>query len=149
MIDPLLEQPGLRTSVINSLTEAGVLKSVNLIGGSSPQKIYELAAQKQMKWSLFFIDGDHERPHPLQDTVACHACASEDAMILFHDLASPDVAEGLDYLLENGWQTVVYQTMQIMGAAWRGNVQPVQHVPDPQVSWPSPAHLGRHPVSGH
>lgn len=41
-----------------------------------------------------------------------------------------------------------YQTMQIMGVAWRGAMQPVAHVPDPAVRWTLPAHLEGWPVSG-
>ena len=74
--------------------------------------------------------------------------AEEDAIILFHDLAAPAVAQGLDYLKQRGWQTVVYQTMQIMGAAWRGNVEPVKHQPDPNISWQLPPHLHGYSVSG-
>jgi HEAT repeat protein len=35
-----------------------------------------------------------------------------------------------------------------MGVAWRGNVTPVPHQPDPRVEWSLPAHLRGHPVSG-
>ena len=41
---------------------------------------------------------------------------------------------------------MVYQTMQIMGVAWRGDIQPVEHQPDPQVNWVLPKHLAHHPV---
>jgi hypothetical protein len=43
---------------------------------------------------------------------------------------------------------MIYQTMQVMGVAWRGNVRPVEHFPDPSVDWPEAAHLRRHPFSG-
>ena len=73
--------------------------------------------------------------------------AGEDAIILFHDLTAPDVAKGLDYLKQRGWHTVIYQSMQIMGAAWRGNVEPLKHQPDPSVSWNLPAHLEGYDIS--
>jgi hypothetical protein len=38
--------------------------------------------------------------------------------------------------------------MQIMGVAWRGNVEPVRHSPDPAIQWQLPAHLQRYSVSG-
>src|SRR6185436_11553542 len=40
------------------------------------------------------------------------------------------------------------QTAQVMGMAWRGDVAPVAHVPDPEVAWQMPAHLAGLPVSG-
>src|SRR5260370_31774944 len=80
--------------------------------------------------------------------MACEGHAAQDALMLFHELASPEVARAIDYLKDKGWNTMVYQTMQVMGVAWRGNVQPAQHFPDPSIIWPLPVHLGRHRVSG-
>jgi len=147
VIDPLLARLEFYESVSNSLSTAGFLDAVNLIAGYSPQKVEELAAQLERKWSLIFIDGGHEAPAPLNDAIICHQLAEADALILFHDLASPDVAQGLDYLKQKGWQTMVYQTMQIMGVAWRGNIEPVRHQPDPKILWQLPSHLQDYIVS--
>ena len=148
VVDPLLEAPAFYSSVDESLTAAGVRSRVNLIAGYSPQRVEELAATHSRQWSLIFIDGDHDAPAPLQDAIACEPLAAEDAIILFHDLASPEVAAGLDYLKQRGWNTMVYQTMQIMGVAWRGAVQPIAHRPDPAIDWQLPDHLRHYPVSG-
>jgi hypothetical protein len=43
---------------------------------------------------------------------------------------------------------MVYQTMQIMGVAWRGNVEPVIHQPDTNIDWQLPPHLQDYVVSG-
>lgn len=147
VIDPLLAQADIYESVTNSLRDAGVLETVNLVSGYSPQKVEELAEKLQCKWSLFFIDGSHEAPCPLNDAIVAAKLAEEDALILFHDLTSPDVAQGLDYLKQQGWNTMIYQTMQIMGVAWRGNIEPVQHQPDPQINWYLPEHLKNYTVS--
>jgi len=148
VVDPLLNDPGVHQTVSDSLTSAGVRDRVNLVPGYSPQAVQALAAQRQQPWSLIFIDGNHERPGPLEDAMVCAQLAAPDAAIVFHDLASPDVAEGLEYLRQQGWNTMVYQTMQIMGVAWRGQVQPVRHLPDPSVRWKLPAHLQSFMVSG-
>ncbi|NQE35342.1 putative glycosyltransferase EpsJ [Microcoleus sp. IPMA8] len=151
VVDPLLERQDIRQSVIDSiqgaLNASGVQTSVELIPGYSPQRVEEFSAQFNRKWSLIFIDGEHGGDGPLNDAIACEKLAEEDAIILFHDLTAPDVAQGLDYLKQRGWQTVVYQTMQIMGAAWRGNVEPVKHQPDPKISWQLPAHLHGYNIS--
>ncbi|MEH1965727.1 glycosyltransferase [Nostoc sp.] len=148
VIDPLLNREDIYESVSNSLQHAGVLDSVNLICGYSPNKVQELAKKLQCKWSLIFIDGDHEAPGPLNDAIICEQLAEADALILFHDLNSPDVAQGLNYFKQKGWNTMVYQTMQIMGVAWRGNVEPVQHQSDPTINWKLPKHLQHYSVSG-
>ncbi len=147
VVDPLLDNPNFFESINSSLDEAGVLSSVNLVGGYSPQKVEELAQQFQRKWSLIFIDGNHDTPSPLNDAIVCEKYAEEDALILFHDLTSPDVTEGLEYLRQKGFKVMIYQTMQIMGVAWRGNVEPVMHDPDPQVDWHLPKHLQNYSVS--
>jgi glycosyltransferase involved in cell wall biosynthesis/predicted O-methyltransferase YrrM len=147
VIDPLLARSEVYDSVRGSLEAAGVIDRVNLVPGYSPQQVELLASQQQRRWSLIFIDGNHEAPGPLQDAIACEPYAETDAAIVFHDLASPDVAEGLNYFRQQGWNTLVYQTMQIMGIAWRGNVQPVAHQSDRSVSWQLPTHLQQYPVS--
>jgi predicted O-methyltransferase YrrM len=148
VIDPLLVREEFRASVVQSLSAAGVLPRITLYGGMSPQGVLEIAARNaQRKWSLIFIDGDHEGDAPLNDAKACLPLLEPDGMVVFHDLAAPAVARGLDYCRDQGWNTLVYQTMQIMGAAWRGNVKPIEHHPDPAVKWELPAHLNGHPVS--
>ena len=153
VVDPLLERDDIRQSVIDSiqgaLNASGVQTTVELIPGYSPQRVEEIAAQFNRKWSLIFIDGEHGEPGPLNDAIVCEQFVEEDAIILFHDLTAPDVAQGLDYLKQRGWHTVIYQTMQIMGAAWRGNVEPLKHQPDPNISWQLPAHLQGYDVSSN
>ncbi|MEB3883626.1 TIGR01627 domain-containing protein [Lyngbya sp. CCY1209] len=148
VVDPLLAQPEFYESVSSCLRAAKVLDLVNLMAGYSPAKVEEFAGEIDYKWSLIFIDGNHEAPGPLDDAIACEKLADEDALILFHDLASPDVSQGLDYFKEKGWNTMIYQTAQIMGVAWRGNVEPVEHQPDPRVQWSLPEHLRGYVVSG-
>jgi hypothetical protein len=148
VIDPLLANPDIYGSVIGSLRAAGVMDRVTLVPGQSPGKVFELAGLQRRRWRLIFIDGNHDAPHPLNDAKAVHLVCDDDAMVLFHDLVSPHVAAGLDYLRAAGWNTMVYQTMQIMGVAWRGSARPVEHIPDPSVAWAVPAHLRAHRMSG-
>lgn len=148
VIDPVLAQADFHESVRQSLQAAGVLSSVNLVAGFSPAQVDNLCGGSDRKWVLFFIDGNHEAPYPVFDTAVCVEHAEQDALILFHDLASPDVAHGLEYLRQRGWNTMVYMTAQIMGVGWRGNVEPVRHVPDPDVDWHVPDHLRSFVICG-
>ena len=144
VIDPAHEDPSFRAMVEESIACCGVSERVSLVRGRSPESVAELGR----KWSLFFIDGDHEAPGPLRDTLACLPYATADCAFVFHDLASPAVAAGLRALGDKGFHVVVYQTAQIMGMAWRGDVTPVAHVPDPEVAWQMPMHLAGLPVAG-
>ncbi|HEV7920644.1 MAG TPA: class I SAM-dependent methyltransferase [Thermoanaerobaculia bacterium] len=144
VIDPAHQDPVIRASVEDSLRRCGIAERVHLARGRSPESLAEL----KQRWSLFFIDGDHEAPAPLRDTAAALAYATDDCAFVFHDLASPAVAAPLRFLQEKGFNVVVYQTAQIMALAWRGDVAPVAHVPDPEVAWQLPPHLAGLPISG-
>jgi predicted O-methyltransferase YrrM len=148
VVDPMLDHPVIGARVRASLRSANLENNVSLYTGLSPAQVAEIYQQTQQKWSLIFIDGDHAQPAPLRDAIVADRFAEESALILFHDLACPDVAEGLAYLQARGWQVMVYQTMQIMGVAWRGKVAPIQHIPDPKVKWQLPSHLKGCSISG-
>lgn len=148
VIDPLLDDPEFCADVRASLKRAGVSGQTNLRGGFSPDAVRQLSKQMNAQWAFAFIDGDHEPGGPLRDAKVVAEFAAENAIVLFHDLASPHVAEGLAYFRDAGWQTMVYQTMQIMGVAWRGTMRPVDHIPDPEVDWKLPDHLLAFDVSG-
>ena len=144
VVDPAHDDPAFRAIVQESLDRCGVADRVALHGGRSPEAIANLGST----WNLFFIDGDHEAPAPVRDALACIPFAADDCAFVFHDLAAPAVAAGLLALRERGFHVVVYQTAQIMGLAWRGNVVPLLHHPDPDVAWQGPPHLAGLPISG-
>jgi glycosyltransferase involved in cell wall biosynthesis/predicted O-methyltransferase YrrM len=148
MIDPVFADSDFAAGVAASCRAAGVLDKVTFHAGFSPDAIDALAQSTGKRWSLIFIDADHEGDAPRIDAEAAIRNAADTAMVLFHDLASPYVAAGLHAMRTAGWRTMVYQTMQIMGVAWRGNVEPVAHVPDPKVFWTLPRHLSSFQVSG-
>lgn len=148
VIDPLLAEPGIYASVRGSLEAAGVMNRVTLVPGASPARVFEMTGLHGRRWNLFFIDGNHEAPGPLHDAMAVAAVAPADALVLFHDVVAPAVAAGLAHFRALGWHTMLYQTMQIMGVAWRGAMQPVAHVPDPDVDWTLPEHLNGWTISG-
>jgi predicted O-methyltransferase YrrM len=148
VVDPALAEPMHRESVEQALTCCGVRDSVRLHAAASPGSVRDLAGEKRPEWDLFFIDGDHEPPGPECDIEECLSHASPDAAFVLHDLASPDVAWGLRLLEARGFNILIYQTMQIMGFAWRGRARPTHHIPDQSVPWQLPHHLVGFPVSG-
>lgn len=147
IIDPILNQPQFRPTIERSLRRFNVMSNVHLHGGPSPDLVHEVAKTKSEKWSFFFIDGNHDGDAPLEDTIASLPFAADDCLMLFHDLASPHVSKALDHLKAQGWNTMIYHTAQIMGVAWRGNVQPIKHTPDPNIPHLSKSHLSSHSIS--
>jgi predicted O-methyltransferase YrrM len=148
VVDPALAEPMHRESVEQTLTCCGVRDSVRLYAAASPGSLRDLVGGERLEWDLFFIDGDHEPPSPERDIEECLLHASPNAAFVLHDLASPEVAWGLRLLEARGFNILIYQTMQIMGFAWRGRVRPTHHIPDPSVPWQLPHHLVGFPVSG-
>lgn len=148
VIDPVLEDPTFREDVMASLRRAGVLDRVLLHPGASPEEVVRISASAGKRWAMVFIDGDHEGDAPRRDAETVERYAADDALILLHDLVSPDVTAALEYLREQGWRTAIYQTMQIMGVAVRGAIRPIAHIPDPSQPWVLPAHLASFPVIG-
>ncbi len=148
VIDPIFENPDFARSVRACCEATGVSSRVTLHTGLSPEMVDSLAAANGRRWALVFIDGDHEGDAPRRDAEAAIRHAADTCIVLFHDLASPFVAAGLHAMRDAGWHTMVYQTMQIMGVAWRGDIEPPRHIPDPNVFWTLPSHLSGYPVSG-
>ena len=148
VIDPVLQDPDFLSDVRASLTRAGVVDRVMLDAGASPEAVDRLAAAAAKPWSFVFIDGDHDGAAPRRDAEAAARNAAGTAVLMFHDLLSPSVAAGLDYLRDQGWNTRLYLTMQVMGVAWRGDVEPIAHIPDPAQHWTLPSHLDGYDVSG-
>ena len=140
VVDPVLANPSFRDSVIASLESAGLADRVELHSVPSPQAIDDIARAGR-RWSFFFIDGNHDAPYPLFDTATAIEYAETDAAVVFHDLASPDVSQALQFLALRGWRTRLYHTAQIMGVAWRGDIEPPSHLADPVVAWHVPKHL--------
>ena len=62
-------------------------------------------------------------------------------MVVFHDMISPDVTAGLKVMADAGWHTMIINSMQVLGVAWRGEVEIPRHVADPNVPQLFHAHL--------
>lgn len=156
VVEPQLSSdPRILLALIDSLRRAGVQKRVNLVPGFSPAAVSSLVTKSTLslqgtsdpsltplKWAMIFIDGNHDGDGPLEDAQIAELHAADDALIMFHDLAFPDVARGWRYFVDKpGWKTCFYNTQQIIGIAWRGAAQPIHHVPDPAYDWTLPEHL--------
>ena len=94
VIEPQLNHdPRVLLALLHSLRAAEVHSHVTLHAGFSPAKV-EALAEASKRWSLIFIDGNHNGDYPLQDAIVASLYAEDDAMVFFHDLVFPDVARG-------------------------------------------------------
>jgi len=140
-IDARFAQQPVYDSVVESHARTHPVAHVTLVIGQAPFAVHEMARIKPELWSLFLIHGEHEADGPLNDTIACLRYAAADCAMVFHGLASPHMTRAVSHLKSLGWHVRVYHTAQIMAVAWRGNVTPVIHQPDPRVIWEIPAHV--------
>lgn len=130
--DPCLHDPQMRGYVAEALVGCG---NYNLLGMASPDAVYEMGMYAR-PWKLVFIDGDHTAPRPAVDALAAqHFCAA-DAAIVFHDALYPGVADAICLLRGLGWNSRLYRTSQVLAVCWRGDVEPVEHTPDPAITMP-------------
>jgi hypothetical protein len=143
VIDPALGHDDQMADVRASLAAVG---EARLWAGFSPSVVPAVRAYAPAPWSFAFIDGYHEGDAPANDARAILPLTADDALVMFHDLTSPYVAAGLERFAEAGWSVGLYNTMQIMGVAWRGATQPVPHIADKDMPPIETAHLRRFPV---
>ncbi len=99
----------------------GGASTTQLVPDTSPDAVISLG-DAGARWSFAFIDGDHDGEAPTQDALACEPYLEATAMVVFHDLVSPHVSAGLRALAAKGWNVMAYQTAQMMGVAWRGEI---------------------------
>jgi predicted O-methyltransferase YrrM len=146
VVEPLLADPEWRAEFEAVVDGAGGAERTILLAESSPEAVVRLG-QSGVRWSFAFIDGDHDGEAPTRDALALAPYLEPTAMVLFHDLVSPHVARGLRALEKSGWRVMAYQTAQMVGVAWRGDVAPVDHRPDPMQAWSVPEHLNGIPIA--
>jgi len=147
VVEPLLADPVWRAELEGVARAAGGGEMTILVPEASPAAVERLG-ESGVRWSFAFLDGDHDGEAPTRDALALATYLESTAMVLFHDLVSPYVANGLRALEAVGWNVMAYQTAQMIGAAWRGEVAPVAHKPDPSQAWRVPDHLKGIVVSG-
>lgn len=138
IVDPVLDIEPWKSSVRNSLSAVGVIEKCRFYAMYSPDCFNALPKHK---WGFIFIDGNHDNDGPLTDAVFACNVASENSLIMLHDLRAPAVSAALSYLKRNGWNTGLYITTQIMGVAWRGKVTPISHSFDKRFPFNIPYHL--------
>jgi hypothetical protein len=143
VIDPALGNADQMADVRASLSALGVAR---LWAGFSPSVVPAVRAVQPAPWSFAFIDGYHEGEAPAQDARAVLPLMADDALAMFHDLVSPHVAAGLAVFADAGWSVGLYNTMQVMGVAWRGAATPAPHVADKDMPAADGKHLARFPV---
>ena len=146
VIDPGLGYPDQMRDVAESLARVGGPGEAKLWAGFSPSIVPAVRATQSAPWSFAFIDGYHEGRAPLDDAEAVSPFMADDALVMFHDLISPHVAAGLGHFAEAGWSVGLYNTMQIMGIAWRGAARPFAHVADRNMPAIEAGHLRRYRV---
>ena len=147
VVEPLLADADWRGEFEAVVRGAGGASSTILVPEKSPAAVVRLG-EAGARWSFAFIDGDHDGEAPRNDALACARYLETTAMVVFHDLVSPQVAAGLRALAAEGFSIIAYQTAQMMGVAWRGAIAPVAHKPDPAQHWQVPDHLTGIPISG-
>lgn len=142
VIDPALGTPDHHDAVVYTLQHSAPDGNYHLHPGFSPEIVETVfQAGDGEPWHFAFIDGLHDGDAPLNDAKAVEPLMAGTAAVMFHDLACPDVHAGFRHFADAGWNTRIYETMQIMAIAWRGDYTPPEHIADPRASAADIEHL--------
>ncbi len=132
-IDPAFAKSAHEKDVADALDQVKDSNGYRLWSGGSPEVVKEVSDSAEGLWAFAFIDGDHDGDAPTKDAREVLKYLAPDAMVVFHDLTSPHVEQGLAVFRAAGFSTRLVNTMQVLGVAWRGDVVPPDHVADPSV----------------
>jgi predicted O-methyltransferase YrrM len=145
-IDPEFASP-VREAAIREVFDAISGREVyRLWAGYSPGLVSQARAAEEEPWSFVFIDGNHDGDAPRDDACEVLKYLADDAIVVFHDLTSPFVERGLAVYKNAGFSVKLFNTMQILGVAWRGSVHPPEHIQDPNVPVIFHEHLAKYLV---
>ncbi|MGI9607523.1 MAG: class I SAM-dependent methyltransferase [Acidimicrobiales bacterium] len=114
---------------------------IRLHPGFSPEILAPIAASRPELFGFAFVDGLHSEGGPTRDVDGLIPHLADDAIVVFHDLTFPDVAAAVRHIASLGWQIRVYNTMQVMAAAWRDGEPPPQYGGDRSHGIPLPVDL--------
>ena len=140
-IDPAFGDPARFSQVSESLTEWQQDHRVRLWAGYSPNILPAVAGTRDEPYAFAFIDGLHSEDGPVNDVLGVEPFLSEDAMLVFHDLTFSDVATAVRLVKSKGWNVRVYNTMQVMAAAWKSGPPPPEYRGDPNHPFGLPEQL--------
>lgn len=130
-VDTAFDDPTRIAAVSQALDSVPCAGTYRLWAGASPGILAKVRAADPDPFAFAFIDGNHDGDAPAEDARAVIPLMAEDACVVFHDMTSPHVAAGLEACARAGFRTRLWNTQQILGVAWRGNVDPPEHVADP------------------
>lgn len=140
-IDPAFGDPVRMSQVAESLAEWRDDHRVTLWAGFSPNIVPAVAATRDEPYAFAFIDGLHSDDGPVNDVLGVEPHLSEDAMLVFHDLTFSDVATAVRLVKSKGWNIRLYNTMQVMAAAWKSGPPPPEYGGDPNHPFGLPEQL--------
>ncbi len=147
-VDPEFLREVRSKLVSESLDKVSGTGSYRLWGGYSPDILPEVRESKPEPWSFAFIDGRHDGSAPADDARGVLPFLAPDALVVFNDLAAPDVEAGLAVFRNAGFSTRLFNTMQILGVAWRGDVTIFDHVADRNIAPITLDHLRKYLPGG-
>lgn len=95
----------------------------------------ESCRSAEARYGAFVIDGNHDSPEPLNDARGALAAADPDCIIFFHDFWGRPIREGVDFLIDRGFNARIYSTPNGVACCWRGFAgwTPPRHEPDPDI----------------
>lgn len=136
------------TSAFRAIRASGVELEADVRAEAAAAAVESLAARRGGGWSLFFLDLTRDDADPEADALLADRFAQPDALVLLYGLDKENNRAALATLVERGWRVMLYRTPRVLGVAWRGKDEPVEHMPDPSAAWTERTHLAGFALSG-
>lgn len=146
IVDPTLVDEVVRDAVVTVFER--IPTGPGRYTAGLPGGIPTLRGQEDRPWSLLVLDADALGEASLTALEVVLPYLGSDAFVLLIGAVRPEAGPALSRLAATGWSVRAYDTGRVLAVAWRGNVVPVPHVPDPAVTWDRPAHLADYLPSG-
>lgn len=134
MLDPAYQDLRFLQRTVQNLHAVGVAGFCRLIPLTS-DRYWHSPDHGKRKYTGVIIDGNHDAPYPERDAISALPWLEENAVVFFHDFCGRPIRDGVRFLINQGFKFRVYNTPQMLGVCYRGNITLPVHVPDPAVDW--------------
>lgn len=141
LLELRLEEAATRAALLDLATRTPGLRLHVAAGAGAALR---LAERDGRRWRLAVFNRPTTTTHDMmQEVEACRRTMADDAAMVFchAGTTAAALAQALPYLRSQGWRLRLYDTAEMMAAAWRGRFVPPEHRPDPAVAWTRPAAL--------
>lgn len=133
LVDPMYANPEFKQRTKDNLGDLDPERYA--LRAATSATFFSQWVDPETRFDGFVIDGDHERPHVLNDARNAVDFMEPDGIIALHDAVGRPVQDAVQMLQEAGFNIRVYLTPHVVTCCWLGgDFTPPEYEPDPAVA---------------